>query len=392
MYYHKLYVDVSIQREKLKSDALSGMNYFLCSPAILTINEEKKLQLFGDDNCNIELSRKKWGVFDLIVSKSAWQKHSYSLIAITGESFTEADRVALYLADRGKPLGVCGKTRLRGACYLPKAGVENVYIEGKNFTGNKIVEGTTRVSEKKLPVFNDIKEYYMIVKDRKYFSETDSMIDFDNLMRDTIINSFLSKTQVLYSKNEIILNERFFKGNIKVISEKSVKISKSNELKDIIVIAPYINFAEEFKGQLQAYACDSLSINDKVELDYPSVLGVLVTRTDTIQSYLLIKQKAKVAGLVFLYSEATPKVLKPYIKINKEALICGQLISSNDIQLQGTVNGSVYCNRFILKTASSYYENDLLDAVIDFTKLPKEFVGLSSCDSSKTKKIVKWLF
>jgi hypothetical protein len=392
MYYHKLYIDVSLQREKLKADALSGINYFLCSPKILAINETKKIQLFGDDNCNVELTRKKWGVFDLIISKSVWQKHSYSMIAIVGENFTEADKVALYLADRNKPLGVCGKTKLKGTCYLPKAGIKNVYIEGKNYTGSKMVEGVTKISDKKLPVFNDIIEYYKIYKERKYLSENDSIIDYDTFVRDTLVNSFQDKTIILYSKNEIKLEKRFIKGNVKLISEKSIKIAKSNELQDIIMYAPYINFAKEFTGRIQAYASDSLSVEDKAEINYPSVLGVLVTRTDTIQPYILLKQKAKIAGLVFLYSETTPAVLKPYIKINKEALIYGQLISSSDIQLQGTVYGSVYCNRFILKTPSSYYENNLLDAVIDFSELPKEFVGISSGDSSKTKKIVRWLF
>lgn len=392
MYYHKLYIDVSLQREKLKADALSGINYFLCSPKVIAINETQNLQLYNDENSSVEITRKKWGVFDLIISKAVWQKHSYSMVAITGDNFSETDKIALYLADRNKPLGVCGDTKIKGTCYLPKAGVEPTYIEGKNFTGKEMINGTKKISEKIMPIFDDIKEYYSIVKERKFLAESDSVIEYSDFISDTLVNSFLNKTILLYSVNDIKLENKFLKGNIKVVSEKSVKIAKLNELQDIIVVAPYVNFNKGFSGRLQAYASDSLSVDDEVEINYPSVLGVLVTRTDTIQPYILIKQKAKVAGLVFLYSETTPAVLKPYIKIDKDALICGQLISSCDIQLQGTVQGSVYCNRFILKTPSSYYENNLLDAVVDFTELPKEYVGICAGDNHTQKKIVKWLF
>jgi len=392
MYYHKLYVDVSLQREKLKADALSGINYFLCSPSIVADNETKTIELFDDENNKVELTRKKWGIFDLILSKALWQKHSYSMVAITGDNFSGTDKVALYLTDRNKPLGLCGDTKIKGTCYLPKAGVERTYIEGENFIGSELISGTKMISDKKLPVFNEIKDFYAAVKAGKYYSDVDSVIEYENFHGDTIVNSFIGKTIVLYSANDINLDKKFLKGNIKVVSGKSVKVTKANELQDIIIFAPYINFSKEFSGRLQAYAGDSLSVDDETELNYPSVLGLIDTRTDTIQPYILMKQKSKIAGLVFLYSETTPAVLKPYVKINKDALVCGQLISSSDIQLQGTVNGSVYCNRFILKTPSSYYENDLLDAMIDYTKLPKEFVGFSARDTSGMKKIVKWLF
>jgi len=392
MYYNKLYLDISIQKERLSGNARSGINLFLADKTIIGVNETKSIQLYDSKDDEIKLTRKKWGVFDLIFSTALWQKHDYTKIAMTGDNSSETDNVALYLADRDKSLGLCGATLIKGDCYLPKAGVVRTYIEGKNFVGTDLINGTVKKSEKKLPDFICIKELYNIIESKKIIDEHDSLFLYDKSMGDTLINPFSNKTYILYSTDDISLENKYFKGNIKIISGKSVKVDKSNMLQDIIIIAPYISFKKEFSGSIQAFATDSLIVEGECELIYPSAIGMIITKTDTIQPYIYIRDKAKVNGIVFLYDEKSPAVLRPYIKIDKDAEITGQLISTCDLQLQGTVIGSVYCNRFILKTPSSYYENNLLDATIDFSGLPKEYVGISLDANQKRKKIIKWLF
>ena len=61
------------------------------------------------------------------------------------------------------------------------------------------------------------------------------------------------------------------------------------------------------------------------------------------------------------------------------------------IELKGDVWGSVYCDKFILSTSSSVYENHLLDATIDFSRLSKHYVGINVLDDAANKKVIKWL-
>jgi hypothetical protein len=42
-------------------------------------------------------------------------------------------------------------------------------------------------------------------------------------------------------------------------------------------------------------------------------------------------------------------------------------------------------------TPSSVYENHLLNATIDVSKLSKHYVGINLVQESKIKKVVKWL-
>ena len=392
LYYNKIYLDISIQREKLVGNAVSGINLFLCEPAIVGTNETKKVQLYDSEFDEIQLTKKKWGVFDLIISTASWRKHKYSKIALTGDVFTEEDKMALYLADRGKPLGICGETILKGTVSIPEAGIITTNIEGKNYIGAKTVDGTIKKSKKTIPDFNCIKEFNNIIKNRKFADETDTLIPYNDLECDTLINPFTNKTYVLYSTGDVLIKNKYFKGNIKIVSDKSVKVSEMAQLQDVILFAPYINFSKEFSGCIQAYATDSLSVEEKVNISYPSVLGLFVIKVDTTSQYIHISEKAKINGMVFLYAEKSPAILKPYIKIDKNAVITGQVICSNDIQLQGTVYGTVYCNRFVLKTYSSYYENNLLDVTIDYSKLPKEYIGFSISDNQKRKKIMKWFY
>jgi hypothetical protein len=49
------------------------------------------------------------------------------------------------------------------------------------------------------------------------------------------------------------------------------------------------------------------------------------------------------------------------------------------------------CRKFILRTAAAIYENHLLNAQVDYSRLPPQFVGSSLFSSAATKQIAKWL-
>ena len=60
-------------------------------------------------------------------------------------------------------------------------------------------------------------------------------------------------------------------------------------------------------------------------------------------------------------------------------------------ELKGSIHGSLISSRLLLRTAAATYENHLLNAEIDLSKLPKDFVGSAVLASMPTQRMIKWL-
>ncbi|MNT07780.1 hypothetical protein D3C72_1424970 [compost metagenome] len=79
------------------------------------------------------------------------------------------------------------------------------------------------------------------------------------------------------------------------------------------------------------------------------------------------------------------------IELKKNASVEGILYSNGFLHLLGNVFGTVYCNRFVLKTPVTYYENHMLDVQIDQSRLSPYFVSSSLFGEKNQKKVIKWL-
>ena len=72
-------------------------------------------------------------------------------------------------------------------------------------------------------------------------------------------------------------------------------------------------------------------------------------------------------------------------------MIKGQLFVNGTIDLKGSIHGNVTTKSFTLRTAASIYDNHLLNATIDATKLSTYYLNPLFFKGTKPNKIVKWL-
>ncbi len=373
----------------------SGITLLMGDQEIIKSGESKTLDLYGEGTDSVLLKKQNWGVFDLITSKSIQKGNAKTLMALSGSGFDSATCCALYLEDDDKPLSVCGATLIKGHCFLPKAGIKRAYIEGENFTGSKMTEGTVENSKKQLPEI----EQALITELKTYFTGEcihagDSVMNIDEQgLRDTVYNSFGKKTIFLISGENIKLTNRKIGGNIVLISTKKITISDDCSLEDVLVFAPKIEIEDGFTGNLQVFASDSLLIGKECKLNYPSAIGVLSIVSDSVaKPNALIKDQTIIEGVVLGYQDETNEKKSLSVSIDKGVKITGQVYCNGSLDLKGSVFGTVMCKRFVLTTSSSVYENELLDAVIDNSKLPGYFAGLALDEKKYLKKIVKWLY
>ncbi|MGQ0827043.1 MAG: hypothetical protein ACT4ON_01485 [Bacteroidota bacterium] len=380
-------------QQRLNVNAGSGLNLLMSQQSLVELNKQKNLDLYNTGEDSVLLIRRSWGAYEVVVSKATFKNFHVIQIAQVGYYPDSNNLYSLYLVDQDKPLALCGKTKIKGTAFLPKAGVKRAYIEGQNFTGAVMIEGQTKQSEKTLPKFNKaLIENLQSLLLKKIISEKDSVIIIEkDLSGDSLINSFMDTPLVLTSTNAIKISDGIYSGHIVIVSDKQITVSASAVIKDVILAAPKIIIEKEFKGNLQAFASDSIIVNKDVSLYYPSVLGIIKENKLPNVSAVVLNENDTLLGTIFSIKNELDILKQAGVIIKEKAFVAGQVYSNGYADIRGTINGSLICNKIILSTPSSVYENHLLNAVIDQSVLSKHYTGINLVEESIIKKVVKWL-
>lgn len=363
----------------LANNSKSGLVYAKAYFQELPLNQNTTIRLFNKGIDSVVISKRNWGAYQIISSKAIHQSKQITKIGLVG-SQSQTVPPNLYLADQGRPLSLCGKTKLEGQFELPKSGVKRAYIAGQNYQGNKLLYGSKTDSEKQLPEINDELILNLVTVPK---SEWNSGVE-------EMVVPFDSVAVHLFSTQPIYINSQSFKGQIIIESEDSIIVSANAVLQDIILKSPKISIEENFKGNVQCIASETIMIQNNVILEYPSVLGVIETQNNTISSSINISSHVQIVGSVFLLSE-TPNFRIPIqLSIKENSIINGFVYCDGQTELKGEIKGSLYTKSFYLKTASSAYQNHLLNATIS-NNLPVDFIPIPLLNESDNIKTIKWL-
>lgn len=392
---YSYFIRISLQQNfdivRLHINTNSAMQLLLATPENILFDNTTEIDLFGEGNDIVTLKRKLWGAFEIAVSNAVVGKFSSTRAAIIGATLHNDSKISLYLADEDKPLSLCGNTVIKGICYLPKAGVRRAYVEGQSFSGDKLIDGEVKDSKRELPPINKTMiENNLAYLNGKY-NDFDSLAEFEKVRDSSIIvHSFSQRTLLIGSKGKIILHNQNYSGNIIIASKEAVFIGSGCVLDNVIVYAPFIEVENNFIGSTQLFAIDSLFIGKNTKLKFPSVVG-LISKGAT-DAKLLIGEGAESSGVVFAYREKNDTKIPFLFSIGKDAIIKGQVFSNGAVDLKGNIHGNITCEKFILSTPSSVYENHLLNVTIDYSLLSPYFVGVNLSSNSDNRKIVKWLY
>lgn len=384
-YFSRVEIDAYLKREQLQLNTMSGINLLLSPQEIVEEGESLLTDLYGSGTDSVSLQKRSWGAYEIILSQVRWRGNEVRLAALAGSSVHAKDRFALWLADHDRPLSLAGNTIIKGNAYLPKAGVQRAYIEGQSYAGEKMVYGAILASGRTIPAL----DRQLSEKLTRLVKGDVEQNNVDAITGDTIANSFFNDPLVIYSSQRIILNKKSISGYIMIISRKEIVVKKDALLKDVLLAAPVIRIEDEFTGALQAFAGDTLLVGKKCDLQYPSALGILRTDHSSDNMVLSIAEESKIKGSVLSWQDNYDIRRSMLISIDKKAEITGQVYAAGLLDMKGIVNGNVISSRLLLRTPSSVYENHLLNAVIDITKLPSYFGGPVIENSSRI--ILKWM-
>ncbi|MCU0431795.1 MAG: hypothetical protein MUF42_17690 [Cytophagaceae bacterium] len=357
-YHFKQQESLLLSQKKLAANARSGIEWLLASTSAEASSQY--VDLFGQGSDSVLLQQRYWGAYSLLSSTAMSAGAQVHQMALCGAALSADESTALYLADLGRPLHVCGNTRLQGTSYLPEAGIRHGYIQGRGYTGSSLLYGTSRRSQASLPPLQG--KALEALHQYRYAAATMSAAD----LPDTLHHSFSDSTLVIDGGKNLRLGNVHWTGNLVIRADSLLVVGAGATLNQVLLIAGSIVLEPQVRGAFQAFASDSLVVKKGVALSYPSVLGLCRQRSYTFQPFVRVEEGASVKGFVFSWvAPAVVADLKTWIDLRPNSLVEGEVYAEGNAQLAGEVRGSVYCFRIVLRSPSASYENHLLDAVVD---------------------------
>ena len=334
-----------------------------------------------NDQITTTYTLSKWGLYDILKLKTYIKKDTLSKAALIGVKSSN-DRLALYLADKDKPLHIGGKSAIHGDVKISDHGVRIAYISGQHFQGNKLVNGTIGKSKSMLPDLQiRLDSLIPLVKKEFHLEELrDKQLFF---------NSFHNPSMLVYTDKHAFDNITLG-GNMIIHSNDSLFIRKSAHLTDVIIKAPKVVFEKGFSGSVQVIAKNGVHLEEDVFLKYPSSIYVKNDRNEMTE-VVLEKGSTVIGGLVLTGHEYRYS-LSRLLTIEEDAKLIGRCYCFGKTQLKGQITGTLYTDRFHLKTLASIYENYIVGGIIDKKALPDQFLNVPFFNSeNKSYDFIKEL-
>ncbi len=390
-YIYRIEYQKKFRSVQLQTNVNSGINILLGSANDTSV-QTKTISLFGGDADSVSLHHLSWGIYDIGAAMAFIQKDTLYKTFFFANTVDSTKWAALYLIDEDRPFSLSGKTNIRGDAFIPKAGVQQAYVDNKAYQGDKrLIIGKKRISEKKLPALDDGK-----LKQLELYLNQEYPSDNRLLKMDSVNQSFLLPTRTINLKKEAqTIKNCKLSNNIVLFSDTTITLDSTAHLKNILVFARSIIVKSGFKGNCQLFAADSIHVDSNCRFNYPSCLGILrfkVEKVPTI-SKISIGNNTEFIGTVFNY-ERIPTSYKPLIVIGRRAKIMGQVYSQGYVEMHDycEVDGSVYTSSFIYKTTFSLLENYLINVTINSQALSPYYLTSDLMPASrKKKKILQWI-
>ncbi len=390
-YYYNIEYQKKFRYDHLKNNLQSGINILLAGTDTSYI-QGKTFSLFGGDADSVSLKKLSWGVYDVGIVKAMVQKDTLYQTFSIANTIDSAKWAAIYLVDEDRPFSLSGKTTIRGDAYIPKAGVQEAYIDNKAYDGDKrLIIGKKRTSAKTLPALNQSRLSLLQTFFNPNVTGDGTLPKIDSLQQ-----SFLLLTRIFNLKKEAqTLSNIQLKGNIILRSDTSITIDSTAMLHNILIFAKSIIVKSGFHGSCQLFATDSIFVEGHCHFDYPSALAVLryQSTASNTQEKITLGTDDYFGGIIFNYEKAENK-LKPLISIGKHTQISGQVYSQGMLELKDSteVDGSVFTSLFYYRNVFTLFENYLINTTIDSKALsPYYLTGDLLPVAEKKKKVLQWL-
>ena len=386
-YYKSIEISDYATIEKLNRNVRSGLNYLLVNPDLYQ-QDSMFVDLFDSGFDSVLLKSNTYGFYRKLtaLAKEKRFKTAQSILAGVWNNSIPA----LYLENATSTLGLAGSSSINGKCFLPSQNVTYPYIENHKFTGKELSKENISLSDNSKS-FIDKKYFELVFNQISKITKSNNLFDWD-LYADslTISNDFEKPTINIFSSKNLVLNQKKIEGNIQIISSKSILVKANSIIRDVILIAPRIEFEKSFRGTLQCLAFDSVIVGENTVLEYPSIISVIRKNKTKDNAYIELSRGDSIFGSIILYDQNENPNKFNLISVMGNSFVYGHVYSSGYTQINGCIFGGIHTNKLTLRTISSIYDNLLLDCHIDASQISPFY--LNGCNQIGNKlKTLKYL-
>lgn len=373
-------------------NANRGVHYALEND--IRLNDTVALELQEEAYKNLTVHRELWGVFEKVVTTSTIKHKIFQKAALVGALQPEQERIALYLENNNKPLIVVGRTKIQGTAFLPEQGVRPGNISGEGYYGTRLVYGLKKMSADLPEIAPEVLDKIKSIQQKPLITDRRQVLQLGK--RRIYHNSFFEPVEVIYQASELTLANIALSGHIFVQSDTKITVMANTKLSGVILAAPQIEIKNNVKGYFQAFATEKIIMGENCKLHYPSALVLNEKKINQQQdslgnkkNSLKIKENTIIEGIVAYLGEYDPSNYQPQVIIEENSLIRGEVYCMENLELNGTIFGSVFTANFIVPRFGTIYQNHLYNSRIITKNLPQKYVGLLFENSEKG--IAKWL-
>lgn len=313
---------------------------------------------------SINLTVKKWGVFDVLCQQSVTGRDTLKRNILFG---VKDSLPALQLSSVSKGIGMVGNSSITGDIKMQSSRIYPAFIGTNYFTGpylhkGKILEPETSLTQ---GIFSE-KVY------QNWSDNIDSIVKIaDTLFIDEILNqtekkgyyyhSFTEETKWLPFEELSKINRGIsLGGNIIIGSGTGVVIDSRLNLEDCLVVAPKVLISGTQEGSFQVFASDSIVLESGVHLKYPSGLVLMPKLFGIAQSSgkIIINENVSFEGYIRCEGVASEVSFLDNCKMKGIVDVEG-LVSP-----RGEFEGCISARSLIYRTPSGVYENILYNTKI----------------------------
>ncbi|MDP2060828.1 MAG: hypothetical protein Q8J97_13885, partial [Flavobacteriaceae bacterium] len=336
------------------------------------LNTLNNISLSSNSTIGFDKRSGFWGVFE----KAGLTDSHFKITkkALLG-GYVGKNPPAIVLQNQYQKLVVAGATHIEGDVFLSDFGVDRGSIGGKGFSFHQLVDGEINLGKQKLPLL-----------DQRFIKYLENLLNTnsDNLgntdfyrMKTPLKNSFSDSTITLFSNQKIYLENMELTGNILIISDEEIVVDATAKLADVLLVAPTITINDGVSGSFQAISNKNIYVGENCNLAYPTALALnlasgnrLLTPGGIPDSYKIFISKGTVIKGVLMYvGDDGQDLFLPQIELDENSTLFGQIYCTKNIELKGTVYGSIYADSFIALQNGYIFKNHLLDATINSKQL-----------------------
>lgn len=330
-----------------------------------TNNKEIEDSTILNHTSYVKYKRINWGLFDIVCTSGKYGNIHQTRVGLYSVCRNKENIPTLYIKSGLSSLSLAGNSSIKGDIYCPNKQIKRAYIEGKPFNGDKLFDGKIfNVKEKDIEFDFEIINTRIQTLNKKTVASHKIPI---SALDDSLTNEFSNQTICIYSENSILINNSI-KGNIIIHSEKEILVDEGADLEHCLLSAPIILINTKNDICFQAFATKSIEINEGARINFPSCL----VTTGIKESLISLENNVHLEGNILALKENMifPETL---IKLSKTSDVIGLIHTNGCIDLRGKINGGVVCQKILVKSGASVYENLILDTKLSQMQFPKLF-------------------